>query len=45
MPVTGDFDRFFPHLPPFDRQEDFDAFAELAHQLALSIELVGKPAS
>jgi hypothetical protein len=25
-------------------QEDFDAFAELAHQLALSIELVGKPA-
>lgn len=26
-------------------QEDFDAFAELAHQLALSIELVGKPAS
>jgi len=26
MPVTGDFDRFFPHLPPFDRQEDFDAF-------------------
>jgi cephalosporin-C deacetylase len=26
MPVTGDFDRFFLHLPPFDREEDFDAF-------------------
>jgi cephalosporin-C deacetylase-like acetyl esterase len=26
MPVTGDFDRFFLHLPPFDREEDFDSF-------------------
>ncbi len=26
MPVTGDFDRFFLHLPPFDREGDFDAF-------------------
>jgi len=26
MPVTGDFDRFFLHLPPFDREQDFDAF-------------------
>ncbi|HSV97524.1 MAG TPA: acetylxylan esterase [Spirochaetota bacterium] len=26
MPVTGDFDRFFLHLPPLDREEDFDTF-------------------
>ncbi|RPI96032.1 MAG: hypothetical protein EHM32_04200 [Spirochaetales bacterium] len=32
MPVTGDFDRFFLHLPPFDREQDFDAFwKNLAH--------------
>lgn len=26
MAVTSDFDRFFLHLPPFDREKDFDDF-------------------
>ncbi len=26
MPVTSDFDRFFLHLPPLNREKDFDEF-------------------